>query len=824
MLDALLWYLVVTLLGWISFPFIYRLFPALEDRGYSVSRAAGWLIWGVSFWLLSSLGWLPNNPGGILFAWMVLLVAGGWALRGRSREILGWLSTQRRLVLVVELLFLGAFGLMALIRAANPEIVATEKPMELAFLNAIQRSEQFPPLDPWLSGYAISYYYLGYVLVSLLATLLGTPMGVAFNLGITLVFALAALGAYGLVFNLLSALRSGIRPGRAPWQAMLGPLFVLILSNLGGLLEVLHLKGLFWVQNAAGEWHSAFWRWLDIRDLVSPPVNSAGWLPERYLWWWRSSRVLMDYNLAGGQVEIIDEFPFFSFLLADLHPHVLALPFALLAITLALNLFLGGAAGEFRLWKFRLEIQREYLLFAILTLGGLAFLNTWDFPIYAALFASAFTLRRAVRSGWSWDRLGDFLGVSFVVGIGGVLLYLPFFLGFQSQAGGILPNLVNPTRGAHLWVMFGTLFVPALAYLIYLVRRWVQSSVILLGLALAIGLTGVLWLLSLGIGWVILQLPGLGDLFLSSLSAGSQSQVWQAALTRRFLQPGGWITLVVLLGLCLAILRSRTAPVQKAETSTQNSAGEAHLFVTLLIGMGGLLVLAPEFIFLRDFFNNRMNTIFKFYYQAWLMFGVAAAFGFVVLWQVLHGISGWLSRGALLLVLAAGLIYPTLSLITKTNGFEPPGGFTLDGTAYRWNQSPDEMAALEWLAHQPSGVVAEAVGGSYSTFGRVATHTGLPTVLGWPFHEIQWRGSADLQGSREVDIERLYCTNSWDETQVILERYRINYVFVGPQEYQQYQPGRSSCPEGLQERKFERNLSLVYENGSVRIYQTPGWE
>ena len=149
--------------------------------------------------------------------------------------------------------------------------------------------------------------------------------------------------------------------------------------------------------------------------------------------------------------------------------------------------------------------------------------------------------------------------------------------------------------------------------------------------------------------------------------------------------------------------------------------------------MGALLALAPEFVFLRDLFGYRINTIFKFYFQVWLMWGLAAAFAFVILWRQLKNSAGTLFRAAIILVLMLSLSYPVMGLWSKTDGFKPAGGFTLDGTAYLARNNPDEVAAMAWLRQAPLGVVAEAIGGSYTQFARMAVNSGQPTVLGWEF-------------------------------------------------------------------------------------------
>ena len=154
------WYVLVTLLGWLSFPLVHRLFPALPDRGYTLARAAGLLIWGYVFWILATFGFIPNNPGGLLLGLLILAGLSVWATLGRQAELIDWVRGNLRLIISSEILFLAAFAALAFIRSANPEIYGTEKPMELAFINATLHSPDFPPRDPWLSGYAISYYHL----------------------------------------------------------------------------------------------------------------------------------------------------------------------------------------------------------------------------------------------------------------------------------------------------------------------------------------------------------------------------------------------------------------------------------------------------------------------------------------------------------------------------------------------------------------------------------------------------------------------------------------------------------------------------------------
>ena len=207
MTEFLSWYLIITLLGWLTFPLVYHLFPALSDRGYTLARAAGLLIWGYFFWLFTSLGFTRNNIGGILFALVIIIALSVWSLVNRKSEIVTFFKSNTSLFITTEVLFLLAFAFLAFVRSANPELASTEKPMELMFINSILRSETFPPQDAWLSGYAISYYYFGYVMTAMLARLSGINGSTAHNLMTSLIFGLGAIGSFGIVFNLLSSLR-----------------------------------------------------------------------------------------------------------------------------------------------------------------------------------------------------------------------------------------------------------------------------------------------------------------------------------------------------------------------------------------------------------------------------------------------------------------------------------------------------------------------------------------------------------------------------------------------------------------------------------------
>lgn len=839
MSDFLLWYLLITAIGLLAFPLAFRLLPALPDRGWALSKPLGLLLSGYAFWILTTLQLNQNTTGGILVGLVILAGLSVWqGTRAGWGNIWQWIKDHRRVVIVSEVLFLGAFAFWALVRATGPEIASTEKPMEMAFINAILRSPGFPPSDPWLSGYSISYYYFGYILVSMVIRLAGTVPNVGFNLAVALWFALAAVASYSILYNLSSGwlARTGRNIQKAVWNGLLAPFMLLIVSNLEGIFEVLHARGIFWTFRPDGSATSTFWKWLGLLELVDPPTKPLGWLPERVsgIWWWRASRVVTDQNLAGAITENINEFPFFSYYLGDLHPHVLAMPFALLAIGIILNFFLSGGETLLPGRKVGFWLRQPAFWLGCISIGALGFLNTWDFPMYVALAAAAFTYLRYRKEGWKWERLLDFFKAAFTLGILGFLLYLPFYIGFRSQAGGVLPSLSLFSRGLYFWIMFGGLMIPIGGWLIW---RWAgstsrqqRSS----GLRVSLWIVGGLFLSSYLLAVLLLASPGFieanrlqanpafaetaqklmenaGRFFNLHGSAEPGTLIF-GSLLERLRKPGTWLTLLGLLTLTWGLLAVRKKDDEnqavKASVSFVEQPEETFNLLLVLVGIG--LTLAPEFFYLLDQFGYRMNTIFKFYYQGWLMWSLAASFALVVMWnqggRVGHGVFKVLSA----LVIGLGLLYPVFGLAER---FERPlTEWTLDGLNSLQMYNPDEYQAIEWLRSAEDGVVAEAIGGQYSSYARIATHTGLPTVLGWPGHESQWGRTGEQLGSRAVDIERLYQSRNWDEVQSILEQYQIRYIYIGDLERSSYQ---------VDESKFDGLLRIAFQSGRVVIYEFP---
>jgi hypothetical protein len=460
----------------------------------------------------------------------------------------------------------------------------------------------------------------------------------------------------------------------------------------------------------------------------------------------------------------------------------------------------------------------------------------------------------------------------------GVLFYLPWYPSFSSQAGGILPNLVFTSRFVHFLIMFAPSFIPISVWLLWRFLRNRHPGEIRRIMAFTLGIPLLLMVFSWAAGalaYVAIQdEPGALSAALSVMGVGSLREAVGPILARRLTTSWTSLALAATIGLgVVLLLRDARESGPEERTKAGGMGSTPWPFVVLLIGVGALLVLGPEFLYLRDLFSVRMNTIFKLYFASWILWSLAAAyvaselvpggagllisFGalFVLAPEVLALTEGeaaqsgiislyvlaWIAwaaavavivgrfqlrnspdrqwlRGLSVLVLIPailGCLYPVQATLTKTNNFSYPEGPTLDGTAHLARFRGADYKAIQWIRENlEKGVIAEAVGGSYTDYARISAHTGFPTPLGWEFHEVQWRGSAELQGSRGADMRQLYMTPDWAAAEEIIDRYQIAYVYVGPLEESTYDP--------IELAKFDGRLDILYETEDVKIYAVPG--
>jgi YYY domain-containing protein len=504
---------------------------------------------------------------------------------------------------------------------------------------------------------------------------------------------------------------------------------------------------------------------------------------QEYFWWWRASRVIN--TVVGGQFldRTINEFPFFSFLLGDLHAHYMALPFGLLALAFSMN-FLWEPGRLSIAWA---RGNALTLGLSALCLGGLAFLNTWDFPIYGFVLVAALGMQASrVRNWWGW------MGIACLIVFSALFLYLPFYVSFQSQASGILPMMGVGTRPLHYIIFWGLFIFIIVSFVLAKLGGELRRAPV----ARRTVLWAILPPLVPFLVWCLLEIA------FSALGGGVGEGVM--AILLKFL---GLLPLLALLAVTLFIALRWLG---RGESSSS-------LFALVLAFTGILLTVGVELFYISDLFANRMNTVFKLYYIAWAMLAVASAFGVYAVGSMWRGVRGW-RRGlgvawwlVLALLVAGSLLYPIGGIHTKIRYCI--GSPTLDGMAFLEGVDPQERRAIEWLngAIEGTPVILEAWGPDFTEFGRVSAYTGLPTLLGWSAHEWQWRGSREGIEEREKDIALIYQSRDVAQTRALLDKYGVSFVYVGRLERTKY--GEEVLG------KFDSFMDIAFKNKGVTIYQ-----
>ncbi len=797
-LGALVWFaLVVEMIGLAAFALLRRRLPV--PGVYALSKVLGILFVAYLPWAATLLG-TGFTRTSMMVSFASILVLGFLSWR-RSPTA----TTSRADFIATECLFWFTFAMFLLVRAWNPEIYWGEKPMDFSFLNALTRSSDIPPPEPWFSGSTLHYTYFGHYVVASLGKLCHIHPGITFNLGISLFGALTAVAAYA----------AGAATTRRWTTGLVAASFVILIGNLSGIRELISRSPQLRDADA-----SIFEQFVHVLKNASRTMN--------FDYFWATSRVIKD---------TINEYPLWSYLFADLHAHALVMPFSLSFVALAIWFA--------RRHEPNYAVLPSITLFGLLamSLGAVMITNGWSTPTYVLLFpfllgtislgtkgisraqvTIAFlvgllvVLPAAVLSivqprevadwfrQWDWN-VRELYSTVATAGIGLVVLtvlpaitlmtgllvagayalYLPFWRHFSPPArnwGWEHDAFANVYDYANIFGLFLFIGIPFL-FLLWRLRLNPPS-----GLRIGVLRSVVMALFTLVVlTFMALSLPNFSD-----------------ALPDNPLTEG---PLRIALG-ALALLAFYCA-IEPCLTMNLRIAATFYAFAFAITA-------GADVIHVWD----RMNTIFKFYLESWFMFSIGSAAAVAAIWRRTQS-SGWLHHvwraGVVLLVLISTFTGVTaMRGVILTRRVQTPRP-TLDGTAYLKRRDAHELAAYQWINENVPGipVVAEAHGPSYQDYTRVSMNTGLPTVLGWDYHVHQRAHRWPDIRRRKSDLEKLYTTSNKETVRGILGRYNVAILYVGAVERRAYKGGNLK-----NFKKWDDLLSPVYTNGGVSVFAVNG--
>ncbi len=390
-LELLRVYLAFTIPALIGFPWLRGVFPGLPDGGWGFARTAGLVAWAWAAWMGPSLEAAAYSTTWVLGVGAVLLALSLYTgIDGLRQKPVR--SSEIRAALESELVFCACLILFVSLVPLNGVVhERSERFMDYAMLRRVSVTDVFPPIDPWMSGRSLSYYYHGYVMADVVRRVSWlVPFERFFNYALPAIFAL--LG---------SALFSG---GRALSGRRSVALATVGIGLFGGTLQP-------WLELFGGK----------------PPAGID---------WFRSARVI-----DGA----ITEFPLFAFTWGDLHPYVFALP---------VGATLLGSGAQLLRTRPR-DWSAQSLVWIALLWGALFPINSWDYPAYGGALAIAILASVAWTGATTREKFtaaGKTLAVALGSVILYLPFWLHFA---AAQSGRGLGIVSHRSTAAELWILWG---------------------------------------------------------------------------------------------------------------------------------------------------------------------------------------------------------------------------------------------------------------------------------------------------------------------------------------------------------------------------------
>jgi len=735
MLYLIIWLITLELIGLLAFLHISKYFPNLQDLGFSICKPLAMVLLGFISWLLCISGIVTTNELTLYIILVIFLATLFFNrtyilnLRNIDRDIWGKILTS-------QIVFLITFCVFSMIKYVDPSINHTEQPMDFAFLNASINAPVGGPLDPWMSGNGISYYYFGYWIFATVANLSMVPASYAYNFALITIPALSASAIYGLFININEVKRT--KELKSFFIGLAGATIALnFLGNLYGIIA-------FIKENSIG--NDSFWKFICL-DGLSHVENSltSSWYPESFWWWFKGTRIINYFgeNCDGvGSDYTISEFPFFSYVLGDLHPHVIVIPFFITAILLMLSSITtirdGYSSTKLKVSSFGIG----------LLIAACAFINLWSLPICLTVYIGFMGLAALSNpKSNQWKRYTIHILSTFIIA---AAFLLPYFVTFQSSITGFYEPYIQ-TQLQHGLIIWAPLFIINIPFVI---QNFVKSPV-----------TNH-WKKTLLTSVVLCSIPWCMRLFTSgsSIVEGPSMLQWACPLSVLI-----FITLIPAITMC----------------RINGITGEVLSLMCIALSL--TLILIPELFFVGDLYHNRMNTVFKFYNHAWILLSLSS--GFILFRWCKQGLPQLTKKKYVnwpiyifgTLIILSGIYYSAAMFTTRYADSEERG---FDGLGYL---STEVTSVIKFAQDNISvkDVLLESVG-EWDDSGLISRSTGIPNIINWPGHQKQWRGNISLIDERVQDVNTMYSNPDVNIRTQLLQKYGVSYVYIGTNERNEY--------------------------------------
>ncbi|MHB8962720.1 MAG: DUF2298 domain-containing protein [Saccharofermentanales bacterium] len=824
------WYLTFFLSSFAFLPLSSLIFAKNSDRGYAFAKPLSMAITGFVIWTLSYLRIVPFRFIAILTV-LVLFFALFLSQR-KTRE--AFADTFRnagtiRMMAIEEAIFAGGLLFWAFVRGIKPLLDSLEKPMDYGFMMSMMRTDFLPAKDMWFSSGNINYYYFGQYIYTFMTKLSGLHPDVTYNLSMAATFALTLSLSFALCYMLLeTGMKKGLRLfAAAPaLGGAIGAFFVTIGGNSHAFFygshynsatqSIIRAPGYKILQFLSDKGLLAKWQ-PAAEDLIGKSETNGIVIDS---FWFANSTRFIGYNPTTHD-KTIHEFPYYSFLVADLHAHLINLSFVLLLIALMAvlvnspamyrigasfrrtELLLSGTEdkGWFRKevrttsGAFLSTVSNPIFLISSLLLGIFMMCNFWDFAIYLVVISMTLLIvnLKGIGKLGSWETLPVFLFQMVSVMVPFLFISNPA-VGIAGFAGSVavcfllllLASDAFTITGAQISLLF---FISHLLVLPFNLNFEPISK----SIALSINHTplyqlAVLWCTHIFIGLLFV-------VFVVRRRIAEKTDI-----------PGHAV-----------YARGRVSRFL-------TGMNPMDLFVAGLFICGLMFVVMPELVYVVDIYSGdykRANTMFKFTYQAFVMLSLVLGYCVMRIALTKPGPSKVDYRWSfvsilMILLLAVPAYYPTVATGQWIGEIKPDKYIGLNGIEGLGNA--DRLDAIHWINDNIEGqpVLLESYGDSYSEYYQLTAYTGLRTVIGWQTHEWLWRSSKTVTDGynqivrpHQTDVQTIYEFKDEASVNRLILQYSIEYIAVGQVERSKF--------ASINEEMLKTLGSIVFENDGLYI-------
>jgi uncharacterized membrane protein len=425
--QILIWYLAVSLINLIFLPTNTLVFGKLKDKGYPFSKVLGLGLFGYLVFALNFAKVIAFSANQLIFILVLTAVLNLILLKTKKIQL-----PKLRTVLGYELFFLLMFCSYAYLKGFEPSIHSLEKYMDFGFIQSILNQKFLPPADIWFAStlkesLSINYYYFGHFLTALIINLTRITPSVGYNLMLAFIFALATTISFSLGANLYQLLAGSNKQKNSLWLYLLAGLLSMAIMNFGANLQTIYL----FTKNYVADNPVPFWQiW-------------SGYNPQEY--WYPNATRFIPFT--------IHEFPSYSYIVSDLHGHVLDIPFVL--YLLGLTIVIGKPSTKIK----QILLLSLYSLFLAINYMT----NSTDFLVYGVVLFFVLLIK--------FDNLAKSLFLTIATVSSALFLTLPFSLNFKPFASSLGVNCAplfltkissfgplvfepNKCQNSPLWMLF----------------------------------------------------------------------------------------------------------------------------------------------------------------------------------------------------------------------------------------------------------------------------------------------------------------------------------------------------------------------------------